>query len=150
MRSRTPSDGVASTTTSTGAVCSRAHAPGRAAMRSSDAKSYQEGFAARAERELPASGDWRILVAMRIKLEQTSCSDEERESGQRYPGVRPLVVPSGRAATRLRDARSGEGAVAPRQRRQLRPRLRVVRRSSQRLEVLARRRCSLQAKGAAR
>ena len=61
-----------------------------------------------------------------------------------------VVVPSGRAATRLRDARSGEGAVAPRQRRQLRPRLRVVRRSSQRLEVLARRRCSLQAKGAAR
>ena len=40
-------------------------------MRSSDAKSYQEGFAARAERELPASGDLRILVAMRINLEQT-------------------------------------------------------------------------------
>jgi hypothetical protein len=40
-------------------------------MRSSDAKSYQEGFAARAERETSSQRRLRILVAMRINLEQT-------------------------------------------------------------------------------
>jgi hypothetical protein len=54
-------------------------------MRSSDAKSYQEGFAARAERELPASGDWRILVAMRIKLEQTPAPTRNARAASAIP-----------------------------------------------------------------
>ena len=92
MRSRTPSDGGASTTTSTGAPSVPAFMLlGRAAMRS-DAKAYCDGFAARAGREVPARGD-RGSAACGSIWSRLLLRRATRESPAR-PNVRSLVVHS--------------------------------------------------------
>jgi hypothetical protein len=126
MRSQTSSDGVASTTTSTGAVCSRVRALGRAGMRSSGAIPTR-----RALRGAPDANFQPAAIAdPRSHAHQSgadSCSDEERESGQRHPGVRPLVVQGERddsaaralAASRMQSSSAGRTLVSPHRRLRL-------------------------------
>ena len=72
-------------------------------MRSRMRSPTRRGFAARADANFQPAA----IADPRSHAHQSgadSCSDEERESGQRYPGVRPLVVRSERLASLNRDA----------------------------------------------